>query len=85
MEIFEYAINPDIFLYGDVTRSNPVLHRERQSKIEQDANFACFTTHAVLSIFPEESWVLEWIRIRVGYVWTGKFGLNADTCGRKKF
>ena len=48
-------------------------------------------------IFPEETWVLvEGIapdsrQIRVGYVWTGKFGLNTDTCehgegsGFKKF
>ena len=27
----------------------------------------------------------EWIRIRVGYVWTGKFHLNSDTCGRGNF
>ena len=27
----------------------------------------------------------EWIRIRVGYVWTGKFDLNPDTCGRGNF
>ena len=26
--------------------------------------------------FLEESWALEWIRIRFGYVWTGKFDLN---------
>ena len=41
-------------------------------------------------IFPEETWVLvEGIapdsrQIRVGYVWTGKFGLNTDTCERGK-
>ena len=27
----------------------------------------------------------EWIRIRVGYVWTSKFDLNSDTCGRGYF
>ena len=41
-----------------------------------------------VSYIPRESWVIEIIRIRVGYVWTGKFDLNADTCrktkGRKK-
>ena len=31
----------------------------------QEANFARFKTHAQLPIFPEESWVREWIRIRV--------------------
>ena len=31
-------------------------------KVEQDANFARFTTHAMLPIFPGEPWVLEWIR-----------------------
>ena len=45
-------------------------------KAKQDANFARFTTQALLPIFPEESWVLKWIRIRFGYVWTGKFDLN---------
>ena len=34
-------------------------------KAEQDVNFARFTTHVLLPIFPEESWVLERIRIRV--------------------
>ena len=43
------------------------------------------STHVLLPIFPEESWVREWIRIRVGYVWTGKFDLNTDTWGRGKF
>ena len=43
-------------------------------------------SRALGHIFPEESWVLvEGIapdsrRIRVGYVWTGEFGLNTDTC-----
>jgi len=50
-------------------------------KAEQDANFALFTTHALLPIFPEASWVQEWIRIRVG----GKFDLITDTCGRGNF
>ena len=36
-------------------------------------------------IFPEESWVLEWIPIRVGYVWTGKYDLKTDTCARENF
>ena len=52
-------------------------------RTEQDANFARFTTHALLPIFPEESWVQECIRIRVTYVWTGKFDLNTDKCGRE--
>ena len=43
------------------------------------------STHVLLPIFPEESWVREWFRIRVGYVWTGKFDLNTDTWGRGKF
>ena len=55
------------------------------SAIILDANFARFTTHALLPIFPKESWVVEWIRLRVGYVWTGKFDLNGDTCGRENF
>ena len=36
-------------------------------------------------IFPEESWVLEWIPIRVGYVWTGKYDFKTDTCARGNF
>ena len=54
-------------------------------KAEQDADFARFTTQALLPIFPAESWVLEQIRIRVGYLWTGKFDLNTVTCGREDF
>ena len=46
-----------------------------------DTNFARFTTHALFPKFPKDSWVLEWIRIRVegqiwfehGYAWTRKF------------
>ena len=34
-------------------------------KAVQDVNFARFTTHVLLPIFPEKSWVLERIRIRV--------------------
>ena len=45
-----------------------------------DANFARFTAHALLSVFPEESWVLERIWIRVAYMLTGRFNLNIDTC-----
>ena len=29
--------------------------------------------------------ILKWIQIRVGYVWTSKFDLNTDTCGRGNF
>ena len=34
----------------------------------QDFSLTRFTTHALLPLFPEESCVREWIRIRVGYV-----------------
>ena len=44
-----------------------------------------FPTHALLPIFPAEFWVLEWSRIRVGYVWTGKSDLTTDTCERGNF
>ena len=56
-----WTLNPDIFLSGDVTRSSAVLYRERQSKMQ----ISRFTTHSLLPIFTEESWVLDWIRIRV--------------------
>ena len=39
----------------------------------------------MLLIFPEESWVLEWIRTLDGYVWRGNFDLNTVTCGRGNF
>ena len=42
------------------------------------------STHDHFPIFTEESWVTEIILIYVGYVWTGKFDLNADTCGKTK-
>ena len=41
------------------------------------------STHAQFPILPEESWVTEIIGIYVGYVWTGKFDLNADTVVEK--
>ena len=77
-----------VFLSRPVTRSSPVLYREY---CVQDGNLVprfflliltlllpVFTTHALLPIFPEESWLLEWIQIRVdgqirfeyGYLWT---------------
>ena len=42
------------------------------------------STHAQFPILPEESLVTEIIRIYVGYMWTGKFDLNTDTCGKTK-
>ena len=68
-----------VFLSGEVTRSSLILYRELlYSRVAT-------STHALLPIFLEESWVLERIRIRVGYMWTSKFYLNTDTCGRGKF
>ena len=86
------------FLSGDVTRSSPILYLEY---CIQDDNLApkfsllpVFTIHALLSLFQEESWVLEWIRIRVDgqirfeyrYVWTWKFfNPERKKCGFKKY
>ena len=42
------------------------------------------STHAQFQILPEESRVIEIIGICVGYVWTGKFDLYADTCGKTR-
>ena len=83
---FWRTLNPDAFSSGDATISSPVLYLEYcvfkmatslwgSLKAERHANFARFTTHALLPIFPAESWVLEWSRIPVGYVWTGKSDL----------
>ena len=84
-----WTLNQDIFLSGDLTRSSPVLYREHcipdGNLVPRFPLLPVFTTHALLPIFPEESWVLEWIRISVGYVWTGKFDLHTDTCGRGNF
>ena len=83
---FWRTLNPDAFSSGDVTISSPVLYREY---CIQDGNLVVrfsqgralfFTTHALLPIFPAESWVPEWSRIRVRYVWTWKL-LNPE---RKK-
>ena len=86
----------------DVTRSSPVLYHEY---CIQDGNLLptfslllltlllpIFTTHALLPIFLEEPWVLEWIWIRAdtqirfenGYLWAWKF-LNQErnSCGFK--
>ena len=66
---------------------HPVTEQERAQffTVKGKAKFERFMTHALLPISPEESWILEWIRIRVGYVWKGKFGLNMDTRGRGNF
>ena len=98
-------LNRDIYIYffsGDVTRSSPVLCHEY---CIQDGNLfptfslllltlllPVFTTHALLPIFIEEPWVLEWIWIRAdgqirfenGYVWTWKFlKSERNSCGFK--
>ena len=98
-------LNTDIYIYifpFDVTRSSPVLYHEY---CIQDGNLLptfslllltlllpIFTTHALLPIFLEEPWVLEWIWIRAdtqirfenGYLWAWKF-LNQErsSCGFK--
>ena len=91
-----YIISKYMFFSGHVTRSSPVLYHEY---CIQDGNLLprlfslllltlllpVFTTHALLPIFLEEPWVLEWIRIRVdgkirfqnGFVWTWEF-LNPE-------
>ena len=74
-----WTLNPDIFfLCSDVTRSSQVLYLEYVFK-------KATSTHLLLPIFLEESRVREWIRIRVGYLWTSKFELNTVTCGRGNF
>ena len=62
----------------------------RFSHCRARGNFPRFTTHALLPIFLEESWVLEWIRVNpdtcwIWYVWTSKFDFNADMCWRGNF
>ena len=61
------ALNPDI--------SYPVTKQDQAQFFTVNNLFKMATsTHALLPIFPEKSWVLEWIQIRVGFV--------LDTCGR---
>ena len=76
-----WTLNPHIF--------HPVTSQDQPSSLpwilysrRPPRHILC---SALLPIIPEEPWVLEWIRIRVGYVWTGKFDLNMDTCGRGNF
>ena len=55
----------------------PVQGEVREDPGNEVVHDGCrLTTHALLSIFPEVSWVLEW---------TGKFHLNTDTCERGNF
>ena len=57
-----WKLNPDMFfLPGDPRWCNKIKPSPLTWKAEQDANFARFTTQALLPIFPEVSWVLEWI------------------------
>ena len=56
------------------------------TKAEQDTNFACFTTHALFSIFLEESWVLEWILLAYTYMqyhFSGVVDLPAPSANKK--
>ena len=91
-----------IYFPFDVTRSSPVLYHEY---CIQDGNLLptfslllltlllpIFTTHALLPIFLEEPWVLEWIWIRAdtqirfenGYLWAWKFlSQERNSCGFK--
>ena len=56
---------------------------DTKSKLYREYVFKIATsTHAQFPIFPEESWVTEIIQICIRYVWTGKFDLNADMCGK---
>ena len=56
---------------------------DAKSKLYREYVFKIATsTHAQFPIFPEESWVTEIIQICIRYVWTGKFDLNADMCGK---
>ena len=59
------------FLSGDITRSSPVLYRTGRVRCKP---------RALYNAFP-----VEWIRIRDGYIWTGKFDFNTDTCRAEIF
>ena len=99
-------LNTDIYIYiyfpFDVTRSRPVLYHEY---CIQDGNLLptfslllltlllpIFTTHALLPIFLEEPWVLEWIWIRAdtqtrfenGYLWAWKFWIRKEVVADSK-
>ena len=61
---------------------NPVTLNGRSQFFTVNTVFKkVISTPALVPIFSEESWILEWIRIRVGYVGTNKFDLNRNTCG----
>ena len=78
-ELIVNKIEPSSLLWILYSRWQP--HSKGSLKAEQDANFACFKMHTLFAIFPEECWVLKWIWTPVGYMSTGKFDLNTDTCG----
>ena len=66
---------------------NRVDAKSGYAKVSCTVNFVfkmAISTHAQFPIFPGESWVIEIILICVGYLWTGKFDLNADACGKTK-
>ena len=64
VQIFEYGMNPELcgrqirifFLSGDVTRSSPVIYRDRYSKMQTSR---ALRRIALLPIFPKEARVLE--------------------------
>ena len=97
-----WTLNPDFFFYPVTWQDRAPLRWQPRSQVvsltvqgevgedtgNEIVHDGCrLTTHALLSILPEVSWVLEWIQVRVGYVWTGKFILGdpgADSGGKGK-
>ena len=86
MEIFEYATNPEScgplirisFLFGDVTRSSPVLYREY---CIQDGNLNACSVANIPRGGLGTKMNPDTCRLRI----TGEFDLNTDTCGRRSF
>ena len=89
-DLFEYGLQSGNFLiryeYGTVWTLNPeIILSAWLNKIEPSSlpwnQFSRWLPRASWRMlcylcFLEESWILQRIRIRFGYVWTGKFDLN---------
>ena len=89
---FEYAMNPEscgrwirIFFY-------PVMKQDRAQfftvKGRERCKFPALDNAYSVANIPRgvlSTRVHPDTRIRVGFVWTGKFDLNIDTCGRGNF
>ena len=81
-------LNRDIFLSGDLTLFFAFFFdfwADSVIKLRHNTTHRCYIPRGVLGtrvngVGSSDTW-----SDKVGYVWTGKFDFNTDTCGRRNF